>query len=160
VKYWLLIPLGAAAGASVFLLFLYNSAVSPLEERESAGRAAASSVEDIMEIYDVSFFHGEASYQVVDAVREDGEDIYVLVPENSEAEPEVLLHSSGVSPEEVLDTASADEDMQTVHAVRLGMLEGSPIYEINYTDSYGRLGYYYVSFEDGEYIKSYQLGAS
>jgi uncharacterized protein YpmB len=160
VKYWLLIPLGAAAGASVLLLFLYNSAVSPLEEREAAGRAAASSMEDIAEIYEVNFFHGETSYQVVDAVREDGEDIYVLVPENEEAEPEVLLHSAGITREEARETAAANEDMQSVHAVRLGMLEGIPIYEINYTDSYGRLGYYYVSFENGEYIKSYQLGTS
>ncbi|TVP83394.1 MAG: hypothetical protein EA344_09465 [Alkalicoccus sp.] len=160
MKYWLLIPLGAAAGASVFLLFLYNSVVSPLEEREAAARDAAFSIEDITEIYEVSFFHGETSYQVVDAVREDEEDIYLLIPENSDAEPEVLLHSSGITPEEAHETAAANEDMQSVHAVRLGLLEGIPIYEINYTDSNGRLGYYYVSFENGEYIRSYQLGAS
>lgn len=166
MKLWLLILSTGAAGAVLFFLFLYSSAVSPLEERKETGAELASSTEDLQEINDISYFHGSDSYQVVDAVRADGESIYILTPEASPeqkeaaSEPVVLLHSEGITPEEAEERVGNEEEIQEIHSVRLGIVENIPGYEINYSDTSGRLVYYYITFNEGEYMRSYQLGTS
>lgn len=174
--------LAFTAATAVFLLFLYFSASSPIEERQLLAEEAALEEFDLSEISDISFFHGTVSYQVIDGVNSEGEEIYLWMPEVIEepeeepidelneadeleseedppAEPLIRLHTEGITEEEALETLHADADIAEVRSVRLGVIQASPVYEINYRDTSGRFGFYYLAFEDGQYLRRYELAS-
>lgn len=179
MKKWILVTLLVfAAGSIIFLFMIYSSASSPMNERQQAAQEQAEEQFDLSEIEYTNFFHGTVSYQVFDAINEDGEEIYIWMPEeideddaviqsNPEVEEEdaadpqpiVRLHSEGITEQEALAAAQSGADVAEVRSIRLGIIQTSPVYEVNYRDSSGRYGFYYLSFEDGEYLRRYELAS-
>lgn len=174
MKAWIIsIFLVIAAAVTASLYLLYASASSPIEEREQAAASFARDELEFNRVEEVTYFHGTQSYQVVNGTNSDGEEAYAWVPESIEREstleaeeelpeeeilePVIRLHSEGITSSEALEIAENDADIAEVRSVRLGLIGTSPVYEVNYKDSNGRFGYYYTAFEDGQYLRRYEL---
>ncbi|SDN36407.1 DUF5590 domain-containing protein [Alkalicoccus daliensis] len=178
MKAWIVsISLMVAAAVTASLYLLYASATDPMEERQREADVFARESLDFNAVREVTFFHGTHSYQVVDGVNDAGEDVFAWVPEHIEEpsldmevqeeeeaegeeevmEPVIRLHSEGISAAEALEIAENDADVASLRSVQLGIIGASPVYEVNYRDSDGRFGYYYVAFEDGQYLRRYEL---
>ncbi|WP_147804759.1 DUF5590 domain-containing protein [Alkalicoccus halolimnae] len=141
-----------------FVYFYFSSILSPLEARQEAAVENAMEEADIQEVKNVDYFHGSRSYQVIDAVTNEDEAIYVLVEETeSETDPVILPHSEGISFDEAAAAAGENSNIAELKSVKIGLMEDTPVYEIHYADPEGRLSYYYVTFANGEYVRSYQL---
>lgn len=174
----------AAVAVSVYAV--YSAAFSPLDERRASAVEAAEQEYELQEIREIDYFHGAVSYQVIDAVDASGEEVYVFVEEplpeeesaeehdetensgNEENETEesddeterdviILNKNDGISADEAVSIAASEADISRFVSVKAGFISDTPVYEIRYRDSEGRFGYYYVSFEDGDYLRRYEL---
>ncbi|SER43337.1 DUF5590 domain-containing protein [Salipaludibacillus aurantiacus] len=147
-------------GFIAFSSYIYYVTAEPLREREEAAVQLASEHVSLSEVRDIQYYHGRRSYQVIDAVNEDGEDIYIWVEEDEDRDEvniEVRLHSEGLTKEEVMEIAVSELEIQSIKSVRLGMTGSTPVYEVSYMDQVDRHSFYYLTFEDGTYIRHYQF---
>ena len=192
MRAWLLaILIIILISGSAMLYMLYANAKNPLHDRQQEVESIALEETDAVEIREVDYYHGTRSFQVMDAVDEEGEEMYVWV-EEQEAEEDIeedldltdeneneeneeenneeenedeerlimqRYQTDGVTKEDVAGLAQGELDMERLKSVRLGAIEETPIYEINYIDDSGRQSYYYVTFEDASYIRHYQFSS-
>ncbi|MFC4735861.1 DUF5590 domain-containing protein [Bacillus daqingensis] len=183
-KLLMILGLAGTAAVGVTVYAVLNSALNPLEERQALAAEAAEEEYELQEIREIEYFHGAVSYQVIDAVDASGEDVYVFVedplPEEEEAAEEldeadneageqeepaegeerdiiVLNKNDGIAQDEAVSIAASDADISRFISVKPGFISDTAVYEVRYRDSEGRFGYYYVSFEDGDYLRRYEL---
>ncbi|WP_100372740.1 cell wall elongation regulator TseB-like domain-containing protein [Bacillus sp. FJAT-45037] len=157
MKKWLLIVL-----ISLFFIvvgtsaFVYQLVREPLVENyEQANQyIVENSLLDTMG--EISYYHGTKAYYVVAGIDEDGDESIVWVNEDFTNSVQRKA-SEGITYEEALNHVRNDIDGSAVTNIRLGYTRGTPIYEIMYTDETERQGYYYVTFEDGTFLKRYSI---
>ncbi|WP_280768189.1 DUF5590 domain-containing protein [Salipaludibacillus daqingensis] len=144
--------------------YLYDMTAEPIRDRQDAAISLAEQTVDFSEVRGVDYYHGRRSYQVIDAIDADGEDIYIWVEETEEADDdsdeiniEVRQHSEGLTKQEAIDIAQSDITIDRLKSVRLGMIGSTPVYEVNYIDDEKRHSFYYITFADGTYIRHYQF---
>ncbi|PYZ94545.1 hypothetical protein CR194_03150 [Salipaludibacillus keqinensis] len=141
-------------------IYLYQVIAEPIRDRQEQAVSLAGEQLDFTEVRGVEYYHGRRSYQIIDAVDEDGNDVYIWVEErDDEDEPniETRLHSDGLSKQQVIDIAQQELTMERLKSVQLGMIGSTPVYEVNYIDELDRHSFYYLTFEDGTYIRHYQF---
>ena len=82
----------------------------------------------------------------------EGKAIYAITPEEG-GEVTILQQSAVVNEEEARSiTAQAKPDVEVLEA-RMGILNGEPVWEVNYRMNNRRIGYYYISAQNGQWIK-------
>lgn len=179
MKGWItavLIIVFMAGVTTLYLLFTF--AKSPLEERQIEAVEFARQHTSFQEVEQIEHFHGTRSYQIIDTKNDEGEDIFIWVEERFEVdepvinedfetdieqdddEPRRLIirkQSEGISKENVNAHIRENLEVDRLNSVKLGMIGRTPIYEVNYISTEGRQSYYYVTFEDGRYIRHYQF---
>lgn len=147
---------------TAFFYYMYTNISQPLNNRENVAVSIAKEETDLMEVIDVDFYHGRRSYQVIEGIDQQGEEIYVFVEERIEEETKETeknnLHiltinkNEGITKEEVREIVQNKLEMKELISIRLGLIGETPIYEVTYVDKWDRHSFYYVSFEDGSYI--------
>ncbi|MFV8828333.1 DUF5590 domain-containing protein [Alkalihalobacterium sp. APHAB7] len=144
----------AAIGMSIYF---YQNMRSPITEQEQLAIERALNETEIGIIEDVSFYHGTQPYVVIKGQQEDGEtDLIAWV--GQEAESIVVKPAkNGLTEEEVRQFAVSELAPKRLLAVRLGLENRLPIYEITYIDQNDRYSFYYITFEDGTFVKRYSL---
>ncbi|QKS71127.1 hypothetical protein FLK61_30905 [Paenalkalicoccus suaedae] len=93
--------------------------------------------------------------EVSNEVEEANEEASLEEAEQREPTIFAFAHADGLTAEEALERV--DADIMEVRSVKLGAISSVPIYEIHYEDSQNRLGYYFIDFESGDYLRQYQL---
>lgn len=164
--------------AGTFLYVMYSSAMNPLQDREEEAIAFAEEHISFHSVSSVNRYHGARSYQVIDALNEEDEPIFIWVEERftvnepriydefeteveeEEEEPRRIIirrQDSGISREEVENHIQNELTISRLNSIRLGMIGRTPVYEVNYISEDGRQSYYYLTFEEGRYIRHYQF---
>ncbi|SDY88433.1 Uncharacterized protein YpmB [Evansella caseinilytica] len=172
---------------TAFFYYMYNVISEPLGEREQEAVAIAKSETDLDEVTNVDYYHGRRSFQVIEGLDKDGEEMYVWVEELTEhetdendeneeeeaeeeketdedeeagdANPQIItrLKSDGLTESEVSNIAYSELSIKEIISIRLGIIGNTPVYEIVYVDEEDRHSFYYITFEDGTYIRHYQF---
>ncbi|RNA69178.1 DUF5590 domain-containing protein [Alteribacter keqinensis] len=169
--------------AAVTMIWLYNNIQSAQHERFGDSIAYAMDEGLISDYGNVHYYNGRTAYHVIEGTSPDGDAVYVWVetiPESTEnyssafdeedseseenpaSEPRTFSRKQdeGISAGEARQIAEANLEMEKFKQVRLGMIGQTPVYEIVYVDTDDRYSFYYISFEDGDYIRHYQLRRS
>ncbi|MGJ9382005.1 DUF5590 domain-containing protein [Salipaludibacillus sp. CF4.18] len=170
MKAWIMsISIMIIVGFLAFGYYLYQVTTDPLEARENVAIQLAGEQVDIAEVREAEYYHGRRSYQVVDAIDSEGNELYIWVEEvnqsdedesnESEVEPTIVVrdHTEGLTKDEVTSLSQEELSMSRLKSVRLGMIGSTPVYEVNYLDDTDRHSFYYVTFEDGTYIRHYNF---
>ncbi len=140
-------------------LYIYHKASEPIKD------AQALAIEDTMkslklhEIIDVSFFNGDEAFQVVHALDEKDEEIFVWIPEKKPEEVVIEKAENGISKEQVKQYALAELDIKKIQNIRLGMKHNIPVWEITFIDSSNRYSFYYLHFNGKTWLENYRLKA-
>ncbi len=150
-------------GVLVMLLVVWQSYLffsgikEPIRSATTDATAYVKEHVTVEEITNVNFYHGTDSYQVFASVDEDGEEVYIWVPETLDTH---LLKRKveGISFEDVATFAKQELEPKKLISIKLGVEQTIPLYEITYLDNQDRLSYYYMTFKDGTYLKHYHLG--
>lgn len=143
-----------------FFYYMYTNTSEPLMVRENLAVKIAKGETDLAEVIDVDFYHGRRSYQVIEGLDRDGEEIYVWVEEltkeqmKDKQEPHIFTKykNEGVTKEDVKEIIQKRLEMKELISIRLGVIGETPIYEVTYVDQSNRHSFYYLSFTDGSYI--------
>lgn len=136
--------------------FLYHSIRSPLKEENEQAVEYVLKNTDVTEITDVDFYHGSESYQVVTGKNTTGDELIIWF-KSPEDELVIRKKKEGLSMEKAKQIAEQRLKMKELQNIRLGIENGLPVYEITYIDDENRQGFYYMTFNDGTFVKRYNL---
>ncbi|MBU9714632.1 DUF5590 domain-containing protein [Evansella tamaricis] len=157
----LIVLLGLSIGSSVML---FNTASEPLIERQETAAQIALTETDLIDVVNVDYYHGRRSFQVVEGVDSNGEGMYVWIEElektdEAENEPQMITRykSEGLTKSQVRSIINDELEIKELNSIRLGIIGSTPVYEITYVDLEDRHSFYYITFQDGSYIRHYQF---
>ncbi|WP_051314693.1 DUF5590 domain-containing protein [Alteribacter aurantiacus] len=166
------------------LIWLFSSVQSNKNETFEGSIEYALSNDLITEYSNVSYYNGRRSYHIIDGVDQEGDDVYVWIEsiqdeqesyssvfeesdeeenvEDEVSEPRTYIRKQedGISASQARQIAEQHLGIDEFKQVRLGMIGQTPVYEIVYIDTEDRYSFYYISFEEGDYIRHYQLRRS
>ncbi|MFA9556186.1 DUF5590 domain-containing protein [Evansella sp. AB-rgal1] len=147
--------------------YLYMEIKEPLQSKQAHITQVALSETDLDSVKQVDFYHGRRSFQVIEGKDSNGEDMFVwieeLINENEgNTEPQIITRykSEGITIGEVRSIVQSRLSITQLKSIKLGIIGNTPIYEVIYIDDANRHSFYYLTFEDGEYIRHYQFQRS
>ncbi|WP_088102174.1 DUF5590 domain-containing protein [Halalkalibacter urbisdiaboli] len=140
-------------GASVLSYYVVRA---PLEKGYEQAEKYVLNQEVLHEINTIHYYHGTDPYYILYGLNEELEETIVWLRQDFE---EVVSRkaSEGITTEEVINKVKDDLGIPTVQKVRLGFERGLPVYEVVFIDEDNRQGYYYITFDDGTFMKRYSL---
>lgn len=140
-------------------IYLYQTIRSPLADGAKEARTFIENEQLMDQVNDISFYHGEEGYWVAEGRTDQDEEAIAWLNQNPEEreEPLLLLKEDGISKEDITNQVANELNVESFESIRLGIEDEQAIYEFTYhSDSSGKV-FYYVSFETGDYVKSYSL---
>lgn len=148
-----------------FSYYMYEAISAPLIERQQETLSVIETMEGLHQIQSISYYHGRRSFQVFEGKNDDDEEIYIWVEELTEEqkeednEPQIIMRTKaeGITQQQVRDIVHSRLDIKQIKGINLGIIGVTPIYEVIYEDQSNRQSFYYVTFEDGTYIRHYQF---
>jgi len=134
----------------------YGSAVEPKRLAQSKALQRAKEEVEFAEIHDIHTYHGDQQYITIMGTDKADNHIIVWVPENEERVI-VKKANKGITKEDAISKLKADRNPKEIISIRLGMENELPLWEITYIDRENRYSFYYLSFEDGTFLRRYSF---
>ncbi len=156
MKKWLTFSLAICLVITILATaFAYHVVRSPINEGFQKARSFSYDI-GMNEIAAIDYYFGTEAYYVVEGLDENGEEAILWIREDFSFY-DLARKADGITREEALSILEREEQFETVKSIKLGYERGLPIYEIVYETLDERLGYYYVTFTDGTFMKKYVL---
>lgn len=90
----------------------------------------------LVSVSDYYLYHGQEVYSVVVGKDEKGTEYVLWIPkELKNASVKKVKYADGVSRTEIVDTVNEKYNPKEIVSVKIGMKNGSPIWEVTYKDS-------------------------
>jgi uncharacterized protein YpmB len=156
MKKILLILFSVVLIGAVFVIFSLQNIFSKSDYIHKEAVMRAKSDFDFNKVIRTSTYNGKKQYVAIEALKKNNKKIYILVPVKGEV-MYAYRSSQGISKKEALDLVKREDDIRKVIRIQLGMEAQNPLWEITYINDKGNYSYYYVSFEDGTFLKRYSL---
>ncbi|KMK76406.1 DUF5590 domain-containing protein [Alkalihalobacillus pseudalcaliphilus] len=157
MKKWFVIGMAAVLILSaVCFIYFYNEIRKPLVSGYEQALAFAHEEQLITEVEDIDYYHGTDTYFVLTGLDEDGDPAYAWIKDDYESY-HVEKREDGISVDAALSIVEADYGTKEIIEARLGFERNVPAYEVLFIDDEDRQSYYYVTFDDGTFMKRYHL---
>ncbi len=135
---------------------IYSLANEPIRQKEEKALDFVKKTIAIDRIVKRDFYHGTDSYQVFEALDSNGEEIIIWVPDTLNKYV-MKKKDQGISFTVVRQFVIEKLHPKQIISIKLGMENSIPLYEIIYKDQQNRYAYYFITFNDGTYLKHYYL---
>jgi uncharacterized protein YpmB len=135
---------------------VYDAALEPKQFAESKAMKRAASEVNFINIEEIYTYFGDQAYVVIVGTNSEKEKVAAWVPEKTD---NVIVKKikSGVSKQEAIAKLKAERNPKEIVSAKLGMEKGVPLWELTYVDDDNRYSFYYLSFEDGTFLKRYSF---
>ncbi|MFC0470250.1 DUF5590 domain-containing protein [Halalkalibacter kiskunsagensis] len=157
MKNWILVIIiilfVTIAGMSVYG---YQTIREPLKHNYEQAERYVLGQSLLQSVSDISYYHGTDAYYVFEGTSVDDEEVIIWVSEEFDSH-QMAKVNEGISVDEAVAIVKKQDEIKRIQSVKLGFERGLPIYEIVYVNNENRKGYYYVTFEDGIFMKRYVL---
>lgn len=137
-------------------VYAYQTIRDPLANGFEQAEQYILSKSLLANVSDVNYYHGTEAYFVFKGKNQEGDEVIIWVTDDLVSH-HVEKSSDGISKEEALAIVQSEANVARIKSIRLGYERDIPIYEITYTDQEQRQAYYYLTFEDGTFMKRYQI---
>jgi uncharacterized protein YpmB len=139
------------------MINIYLNSVEPVKAAEDAAVKRAKEVTNLVSVTDFEIYHGNETIYVIEGQDEDGEDVFVWVPEQDDEDIQILEQSEGITEEEAKSIVLSEKGQVEIISSKLGMEKNKPLWEIAYKTNGDLLNYYLIDFETGtEKLKVYE----
>lgn len=155
MKKWIFIMMGVLALIGWQLYMLYSGIVDGQAQKFAKAATTAQQRYDLKDVIDVTYYHGTVSYEVVKALNQHDETIFIWFPEDGE--PFFKRASEGMNKSEVKQYALKTLNTKELIDIRLGAENNFPFWEITYIDENDRYTFYYLSFDGDHWVKTIRL---
>ncbi|WP_026700922.1 PepSY domain-containing protein [Salibacterium aidingense] len=150
------------AGLALLLLvglfvILYAAVRTPLADQLEAAEQTVMSEKDMEAVHNTYYYFGNEPVYTVNAERSDGSREWFFLQDESIIDH--LPYDESITPEEAEKIVMEQFDRNSIRSVKPGMQDGEPLYEVTFEVD-NTLQYYYLSMEDGNFIKRYSLQKS
>ena len=103
-------------------------------------------------ITDFYWFNTEETYYSLAGITTEGQQLYAIVSPDKK-EVTVLQQDAVINEQEARSITKQAKHTDEILEARLGMIKDEPVWEVNYRTSNKRIGYYYISAKNGQWIK-------
>lgn len=150
----------------IFLIFLcivswqtvsvYRAAMAPKQTLIEMAKQRAAQKVAFANIDAVDTYYGEKAYVVLEGTDKKGTKKIVWVPVKG-GHIVVKRAKSGITKQEAIAKLTAERQPKEIISAKLGMEKGVPLWELTYIEQDNRYSFYYLSFEDGTFLKRYSF---
>lgn len=157
MKKWILTIAIVVFAAVVWQAFsIYHGLEANLHNRYAKASVKAKKTYHLKRVLHVSYYNGTKAYDVVTGVNQKNQKVYVWVP-NGNGKSFLKKVNQGWNQQKVLQYVHTKLHPKKIISVKLGAEESIPVWEVTYVAQDGRYSFYYLRFDNGEWIKNIQL---
>jgi uncharacterized protein YpmB len=125
--------------------------MKPVKSAREMAEEIAKNETDLKNMDSFQLYNGKESYYILEGKNDDNEDIIVWINEKTHQVTE-KRKKDGLTKQEALNILLSKQTPEKVNAVRLGMYDGLPVWEIfSHTDK-DSINYHWIDFETGEIL--------
>ncbi|QPA32955.1 cell wall elongation regulator TseB-like domain-containing protein [Thermaerobacillus caldiproteolyticus] len=135
---------------------VYHAALETKQSLQSKALERAKREVAFTDIDRVYTYYGEQAYVVFVGTGRNGKKYIVWVPEKK-GHVVVKRADRGITEKEAVSKLKEERNPKRLISVKPGMEKGVPLWELTYIDEYNRYSFYYLSFEDGTFLKRYSF---
>ena len=129
----------------------YLSQSERLRAKDLAVEIAAQKVQ-FTKITDFYWFNTEETYYSLAGITTEGQQLYAIVSPDKK-EVTILQQDAVINEQEARSITKQAKHTDEILEARLGMIKDEPVWEVNYRTKNQRIGYYYISAKNGQWIK-------
>ena len=129
----------------------YLSQSEKLKAKDLAVEIAAQKVQ-FTKITDFYWFNTEETYYSLAGITTEGQTLYAIVSPDKK-EVTILQQDAVINEQEARSITKEAKHTDEILEARLGMIKDEPVWEVNYRTKNQRIGYYYISAKNGQWIK-------
>lgn len=134
-------------------VYLYSQSTQSYSRAKSDTIAYVAERTNLSEVDDFFWFNGEETYFTITGTNEDGEErIYIVQQQGGQIT--TLSAEATISKQEAIQRTRQAREPQKILNARIGMLDGTPVWEVSYRNDNDRLGYYVINLRNGEWIRT------
>jgi len=157
MKKWVFTVVIVVLTAVIWQAFsIYHGIEANLNHKYASAARKAKNTYHLKKILHVSYYDGTKAYDVVKGVNQKGKKVYVWVP-NGKGKLFSEKASQGWSKAKVMQYVKNKLHPKRVISVKLGAEQTIPAWEITYIDQKGNYSFYYLRFDNGEWMRSIHL---
>lgn len=153
MKKWIWSFAGLVVIVLSFVVYTYVTAYKPVSKAEVTAEKIAKEEAGVVSIDKFSLYNGNDSYYVVEGKNKNKEDVIVWIEEKTHGVT-VENKKDGLTKQAVINKISAERELKEINTVRLGMLEGIPVWEVYAHTDDDLINYFYFDFETGELLRN------
>lgn len=135
-----------------FSISVYQTASKPLHKAEDEAFAVAKSNAGLTKVEDFYWYNGTETYFTVTGTNQENEAVIAIVAQDG-GDTTVLNQADIITEAEAVQLTRQAVNPKEILEARIGIEDETPIWEVAYKQENGRLGYYVLSLETGEWIK-------
>lgn len=135
---------------------LYYGVEKKLDQEFAQASATARQHYHVKKILNVTYYHGTKAYDVVKAVNQHGKKEFIWIP-YGKGKSYVRSARSGWGKGKVIQLVQQQLHPKKLISVRLGIEEHIPVWEVSYIDQNNRYTFYYLRYDNGEWLKNIHL---
>nr|WP_244244675.1 DUF5590 domain-containing protein [Marinilactibacillus kalidii] len=132
---------------------IYRRSVATYNDTEEQAIAFAIDHSDIVTASEFYWYNDSETYFTVVGETEQNERLIVI--KNQETEEIISLNEADtLSKQQAVQMTREARQPKKILEARIGIDDDRPVWEVSYRNQNGRLGYYILSLEDGEWIRT------
>ncbi len=129
----------------------YVQAMKPVKSAREIAETIAKKETEMKKMDSFQLYNGKESYYILEGKNDNNEDIIVWINEDNHQVTQ-RTKKDGLTKQEALNILLSKQSPEKINAVRLGMYDGLPVWEIySHTDK-DSLNYHWIDFETGEIL--------
>ena len=137
--------------------YLFEQAKEKILSTNIRDRIAAKLLDNLWtkrneKITDFYWFNTEETYYSLAGITTEGQQMYAIVSPDKK-EVTVLQQDAVINEQEARSITKQAKNTDEILEARLGMIKDEPVWEVNYRTKNQRIGYYYISAKNGQWIK-------
>lgn len=147
-------------GLAVFLIALiigavvvYTKSIASYNESKEQAFDYAITNSDIVVPEEFYWYNDKETYFTVVGQTEQNEELVVLINQDNGEVTSIPIEET-ISKQEAIQLTKQARQPDKVLEARIGIDNEIPVWEVSYRNENGRLGYYILALEDGEWLKT------
>lgn len=150
------ILIGIAAGLGLLLVasvVLFQRSFSPYAQAREEAVAYAQERAELVQAEDFYWYNGTETYFAVTGEDEKQRPLIVIIKQDG-GDVTILNQENALSESQAIQLTQEAKNPQKILEARIGMEESIPVWEVSYRNEDQSIGYYILSLETGEWVKS------
>lgn len=127
--------------------------MSPYRQARTEAVSYAEQHTDLAQVDDFYWYNGTQTYFTVTGTDSQGTPIVVIIQQDG-GQTMVLNEEETITESEAIQLTQEAKQPDKILEARIGVEEGIPVWEVSYRNENHTIGYYVVSLETGEWVKS------